>query len=138
MSHFFRVLLLVQLGVALAGCATSHTERELNFTASALTKVSAAVDSTVRYTSGLEQANGAQLLALSTDHDSALMEPFKNFSVLVRRVGSYSEVLVCEPDGSRGLLEDAGCTAKLDKHLWRDNPPALCQFTLDLEAVCKR
>lgn len=138
MNRFFRVVLLVQLGVAFAGCATSHTERELNFTASVLTKVSAAVDSTVRYTQVLEQTTSAELLALSTEHDPALMEPFKNFSVLVRRVGPYSEVLVCEPDGSKGLLEDAGCTAKLDKHLWRDNPPALCQFTLDLETLCKR
>lgn len=138
MSSFFQVALLMQLGVALAGCATPHTELELNFTASALTKVSAAVDSTVRYTPVLEQATSAELLALSTDHDPALMTPFKNFKVLVRRVGPNSEVLVCEPDGSRGLLEDAGCTAKLDKHLWRDSPPALCQFTLDLEALCKR
>lgn len=138
MSRLFRGLLLVQLGVVLAGCATSHTEQELNFTASALTKVSAAVDSTIRYTPFLKQATSAELLALSTDHDPALMAPFKNFKVLVRRVGPHSEVLVCEPDGSRGLLEDAGCTAKLDKHLWRDNPPALCQFTLDLEVLCKR
>jgi hypothetical protein len=138
MSRIFPVVLLVQLGVALAGCATSHTERELNFTASALTKVSAAVDSTVRYTQVLDQTTSAELLALSTEHDPELMEPFKNFRVLVRRVGPYSEVLVCEPDGSRGLLEDAGCTAKLDKHLWRDDPPALCQFTLELEVLCKR
>jgi hypothetical protein len=138
MNRTYGVALLVQLGVALAGCATSHTEQELNFTASALTKVSAAVDSTVRYTQVPEQATSAELLALSTDHDPALMKPFKNFKVLVLRVGPHSEVLVCETDGSKGLLEDAGCTAKLDKHLWRDSPPALCKFTLDLEALCKR
>ena len=138
MNRFFRVLLIVEMSLGVAGCATSQTERELNFTASALTKVSAAVDSTVRYTQVLEQATSSELLALSTSHDPALMEPFKNFKVLARRAGPHSEVLVCEADGSKGLLDDSGCTAKLDKHLWRDSPTALCEFTLDLEALCRR
>ena len=131
-----RVLLSIALTVLVSSCATSRSEQELNYTASALTKVSAAVDATVQYMSVPHGASSAEILELSTSDDPALLAPFKGFQILARREGSFSEVLVCERDGSRALLEDAGCTAKLDRTHWRDNPHARCEFTLDLKSIC--
>jgi hypothetical protein len=122
----------------LTGCATQHSEKEMNFSASALTKLSAAVDATVRYTQIPDGVNGAELLTLSAAEDPTLLEPFKTFKILVRREGRFSGVLVCEADGSAALLEDSGCTAKLDRHAWREKLTARCEFSLDLSALCQR
>ena len=120
------------------GCATQHSEKEMNFSASALTKLSAAVDATVRYTPIPAGVNGTELLMLSTAEDPTLLEPFKTFKILARRDGRFSEVLVCEADGSAALLEDSGCTARLDRHAWREKPMTRCEFSLDLAALCQR
>lgn len=122
----------------LSGCAAQQSDQEMNYSASALTKLSAAVDATVRYTQIPEGVNGEELLRLSTAEDPSLLEPFKNFKILARREGRYSQVLMCEADGSSALLEDSGCTAKLDRHAWRDSPMTRCEFSLDLAALCQR
>lgn len=103
--------------------------------ASALTKVAAAVDSAIRYKDapmGVE----AELLRLATEHDPELLAPFQGLKLRVRRSGANSSVLVCSADETRGLIEDAGCTARSDEHLWRRQPSAECRFHLDLDAVC--
>lgn len=110
----------------------------MNHLASALTKVSAAVDATVRYKRSSDGLEGAQLLQAATAHDSSVMKPFDGLTVRVRRVGRDSSVLVCgAPDGP-ALLEDAGCTAKLDEHRWSNNANDRCEFTLDVKQVCAR
>jgi outer membrane murein-binding lipoprotein Lpp len=124
--------------VLLASCATQPNEQEMDYLASALTKVSAAVDATVRYRRLPENMSESELLRAATAHDNQLMKPFDGFTVRVLRSGRDSAVLVCQPRG-RALLEDAGCTAKLDVHRW--NAPGgndLCEFTLDLNTVCAR
>lgn len=136
MKQLSCVLLSVALTALVSSCATYRSEQELNYTASALTKVSAAVDATVQYMSVPNGASSAEILRLSTSEDPALLKPLKGFRILARREGPFSEVLVCEHDGSKALLEDAGCTAKLDRTHWRDNPHARCEFTLDLKSIC--
>jgi hypothetical protein len=115
---------LALAAVLLASCATQPSEREMNYLASALTKVSAAVDATVRYRRQPESLTEG--------------EPFDGLSVRVLRSGRDSAVLVCQPQG-KALLEDAGCTAKLDAHRWRTTGGGnQCAFTLDLDKVCAR
>ena len=138
MTPLLRYLVLSASFFMLSGCAAQRSETEMNFSASALTKLSAAVDATVRYTQIPAGVNGAELLALSTVEDPTLLEPFKTFKILARRDGRFSEVLVCEADGSAALLEDSGCTAKLDRHAWREKPLSRCEFSLDLAALCQR
>ncbi|MDB5859966.1 MAG: hypothetical protein JWQ76_3655 [Ramlibacter sp.] len=124
--------------VLLASCATQPNEREMNYLASALTKVSAAVDATVRYRRPPENMSEGDLLRAATAHDIQLLKPFDGFTVRVLRSGRDSAVMVCQPRG-RALLEDAGCTPKLDVHRW--NAPGgndRCEFTLDLNTVCAR
>ena len=120
------------------GCAAQHNEKKMNFSASALTKLAAAVDATVRYMQIPDEVTGVGLLALATAEDPSLLEPFKTFKVIVHREGRFSEVLMCEAEGTTALLEDSGCTAKLDRHAWRERPLTRCAFTLDLPTLCKR
>lgn len=126
------------IGALLSGCALRPSEREMNYLASALTKVSAAVDATVRFRPSPADASQAQILQLSTAHDAGLLKPFDHYTVHVLRSGRLSAVLVCDSSGKVALLEDAGCTAKLDEHRWASPTAQWCEFTMDLPAVCGR
>ena len=120
----------------LAGCA-STPEREINFLASAMTKLSAAVDATVRFRRPPDEIAEAELLRLSVAHDPALLKPFDGMTLRVLREARDSAVLLCEPNAGKALLEDAGCTAKLDRHRWNSGADR-CEFTLDVKEVCAR
>lgn len=137
MIRIFKLTAAIAI-TALGACASPPTEREMNYMASALTKVSAAVDATVRYSSPGESLSAEQLLQLSTAHDADLMKPFEGFNVRVLRSGEDSAVLVCRKDDGAALLEDAGCTARLDRHRWNSGGDDRCQFTLDLKTICAR
>lgn len=104
--------------------------------ASQLTKLSAVVESTVRYKNPPGDLDEQSLLKLATLHDPQLLENFSGFKVRVLSKERHSVVLVCTEDGQRGLLEDAACTLALDRHHWKDlqNPP--CEFTVATETAC--
>jgi len=53
----------------------------------------------------------------------------------VLREGADSAVLVCESAADKALLEDAGCTARLDAQRWQGGDDA-CAFTLRLREIC--
>ncbi|TWO68070.1 hypothetical protein FN976_24345 [Caenimonas sedimenti] len=135
-----KIHLLVYLALAslVGACALRPSEREMNYLASALTKVSAGVDATVRFRPPPAGASEAEVLQMSTAHDPGLLKPFADYTVRVQRSGRASAVLVCDRGGSTALLEDAGCTAKLDEHRWSASTPQRCEFTLDLSTVCGR
>lgn len=137
MNKYARIALYLST-LFLAACATPPNEREMNTLASALTKVSAAVDATVRYKRSADALENAQLLQASTTHDPGLLKPFQGQRVRVLRVGRDSSVLLCDTNSGDVLLEDAGCTPQLDVHRWRDTPKASCEFSLDLKKVCAR
>lgn len=128
------VLALALLG----GCATQPSGREMNYLASALTKVSAAVDATARFRRSADGLDEALLLQTAIAHDPDLMKSFEGFTVRVLRIGRDSAVLVCEAGNGSPLLEDAGCTAKLDAHRWSQGGDRRCEFTLDVKQSCAR
>lgn len=103
--------------------------------ASALTKLSAAVESTVRYKNPPSELGESELLVLATRHDPVLLENFKNYKVRVLRKARHSVVLVCDASGTRALLEDAGCTGPMDRERWKDKPEP-CEFSIDTEKIC--
>ncbi|CAN5418886.1 hypothetical protein BH10PSE16_BH10PSE16_36800 [soil metagenome] len=122
----------------LGGCAAQLSEHKMNYLASALTKVSASVDATARYKRSTDSLDEAQLLRASTDHDPELMKPFEGMTVLVKRIGRDSAVLVCQANAGKALLEDTGCTAKMEVHRWRNSEVSRCEFTLDVQQLCAR
>ncbi len=136
MSRSCTVLLLC---ASLAGGALADpsAEEAMMIRASALTKLSTAVEAAVRYdaeaSSGLD---GQALLAFAVRDDAALLERFAGLELRVARGDRHASVLVCSPDGGGALLEDAGCTSRLDRHAWREADAAPCEFRLDLAALC--
>jgi hypothetical protein len=136
MKKYLPPFALVMLAL-LMGCASRPSDREMNSLASALTKVSAAVDASARYKRSTDTLDEKQLLQVSTAHDTGLMRPFEGMTVRVLRVGRDSAVLVCQANNGSALLEDAGCTARLDAPRWNTGPNP-CEFTLDVKQICAR
>jgi len=104
--------------------------------ASQLTKLSAAVESTVRYKNPPADLDEHDLLMLATQHDPQLLENFSGFKVRALSEERHSVVLVCTEDGLRGLMEDAACTPALDRHHWRDSGSPPCDFTVETVSAC--
>lgn len=104
--------------------------------ASELTKLSKAVEGFVRYEDYPDDISDQDILMRATQHDPSLLKPFSGYILKVNRVSKHAAVLVCNSDGTRGLLEDAGCNYELDIHLWESEKNA-CTFSVSIEDVCK-
>lgn len=132
-----KIILFVIAFTFVAGCRVSGAdEEEMYRLASALTKLSAAVEATVRYEEPPPGTGEQELLRLATQHDPSLLRPFENYFVRAVSRDRHAIVLLCTKDKTRGLIEDAGCSAKLDAHLWQANPPKACEFTIKVEQTC--
>lgn len=124
--------------LAFAGCTASRAAEaeKMYVLGSALTKLSASVEATVRYEDPPQGISDKELLALSTKHDPGLMEPFTDYDLHVSREDAHAVVLVCDKEGKIGLLEDAGCSSEMDRHLWKEDPPKPCKITLKAREAC--
>ncbi len=132
---------IILLAVFVAGCAGLPTEEqaredEMLIVASALTKVAAAAEASVRYGNPPENLSDEEFLKYATAHDPALLQPFAKYRLKALRQDRHAVVLVCSADGSVALIEDAGCTAQSDRHHWRSIPLPTCAFTLEPAKVC--
>jgi hypothetical protein len=129
-------VLLLWASLAGGALADPSAEEAMMIRASALTKLSTAVEAAVRYDAEASAGLDAQaLLAFAAGDDAALLERFAGLELRVARGDRHASVLVCSPDGG-ALLEDAGCTSRLDRHAWREADAAPCEFRLDLAALC--
>jgi hypothetical protein len=123
----------------LTGCCLVRpgNSEEMLTLASSLTKLSAAVEATVRYKNPPPDLSDQELLELAVRHDPGLLTPFAAYRVRVLSEAKHAVVLVCTQDGKAGLLEDAGCNSKFDKHLWQEKPAVPCAFTMKLPDACQ-
>ncbi len=130
-------LLFVLSVTFLVGCRVdASSEDEMYQLASALTKLSAAVESTVRYKNPPDGMSDEELLTLATQHDPDLLQPFSGYAIKVRRDNHHAILLICTKQGDRALLEDVGCSAKLDAHPWQSQLAKACTFTLTADKAC--
>ena len=124
----------------LAGCATPgpgpYSEENMMALAAALTKVSAAAEVNLRDGAPSDMLTDDEFLAQSVAHDPGLLQPFAAVSIKAARQGRHTVILVCSRDGATALLEDLGCTAAMDRHRWKDDPPSACAFTSGLAQIC--
>ena len=107
----------------------NQSESRMYTLAAALKKLSKTVETTPSVT-------GDELLNQATKRDPALLAPFKEYTVKVLRQDKHSAVMICDKKKNTALLEDTGCTAKLDLHHWRENSGSACEFTLSLAKTC--
>ncbi|WP_372825893.1 hypothetical protein [Polaromonas sp.] len=130
-----KILMSLALLSALTSCA-AQDNRQMYAKASALTKLSAAVEATVLYRNPSPTLSDDELLKLVAANDPTLLKEFDGFKVRVLRESQGVVLLVCKTKADLALLEDASCTAKLDRHHWRDSAKNLCEFTLKTVEVC--
>ena len=100
---------------------------------SEVTKLSKAVESTVRY-SDVSNISDSELLARSTEHNPELLKQFSGYFIRIARNDRDVIILICTKDQKRALFEDAGCTSELDKISWDKN--LKCDFTSKVEIAC--
>lgn len=130
-----KIILILTLASALTSCA-AQDGRQMYAKASALTKLSAAVEATVLYRDPSPTLTDDELLRLATASDPRLLQEFDGLKLRVRKEPQVVTLLVCSVDADFALLEDVSCTAKLDRHHWRDSASTLCEFTLRTAEVC--
>ena len=133
--------LVMAVVIALAGCATlatgqPYSEDEMMTAAAALTKVTAAAEGNLRYGSLSDLLSDTEFLAQSVAYDPELVKPLAAYQIKATRQGGHVVILVCSQDGATALLEDAGCTAAMDRHRWRDDPMTACVFTINIAQLC--
>lgn len=124
--------------IALVGCredSASDREQMLQL-ASALTKLSAAVESSCRYKNPPADLRDEGLVELATRHDPKLLQPFHEYLLKAKCEEAHGVVLLCSKD-DRALIEDSGCSGALDIHHWQSELPRACAFALPVRAACK-
>lgn len=129
---------LLFIALVAAGCASAESDvATMSRLASDLTRLSRAVDAYVSSTANLPTSD-KEIIEAATAHDPDLRKPFERYQLRVAITARDSAVLVCSADGRRLLLEDAGCTAKVEHRPWQEVPLPPCASTLDLTRVCRK
>lgn len=133
-----RVVMASMLTVLIVACRGEALSNEAVILplASATTKLSAAVESTCRYKQPPEGTTDTALIERATAHDPALVRPFVGYVVKARCEQRHGLVLVCSANGEKALLEDNGCTGAFDRHAWREESAAPCEYRLAVREVC--
>ena len=103
---------------------------------SALTKLCASVEATVRYEDPPVGIGDEELLSMATKHDPGLLVPFAGYKVRIKQEERHAVLLICDKEGRTGLLEDACCSAPMDKYLWNVEPANPCDFTINVKVIC--
>jgi hypothetical protein len=130
------LLTFIMVTVGCAAFGDSIDETTMQRLASRLTKVAAALDSHVIDKGVTGFADDGALLRAATAHDPGLLDGFEAYHLRVIVAERDSAILVCTADRLRALLEDVGCTAKMDFHRWPRSEP--CEFSSDPKQVCQR
>lgn len=127
----FRILLLsvLLLNSGCAHCNASGPDEEMYTLASALTKLTSAVEEKVLFKEAPSELKDMDLITLSTSHDRRLTAPFNKYLLKAAMVNGHAVVLVCDQGGRKALLEDGGCSSILDRHWWRDQPNHPCEVS---------
>ena len=124
MKRYLAITLFLAM---LSGCATTdHSNDRYYEMATALTKLTAAVESTVRYKHPPEGLKDQALVDYAVSHDPSLLNGFEGYRLKVLTGDRHAIVLVCDADSA--IFEDMGCTKEMDTHRWQQSEP--CGFTL--------
>jgi hypothetical protein len=124
------VLLLAACAIPLASAINADERGLLSVK---MVNLSSAVDTYFRLLprdpEGFDDTN----LRMSTRHDPSLLEQFANYVLKTQYQDPYAVVLLCTQDGKQAIMEDAGCSARLDRQVTGDAP---CEFTLRVAPEC--
>jgi hypothetical protein len=131
-----RLVAVLAVSTGAMGCA-AQSEALMYEKASALTKLSSAAEAVLLYSDLPLATTDVEILRSATQGTPDLLREFDAYTLRVGRHHQGVVLLVCEANGGVALLEDASCTAKMDRHHWRDFPGGACAFTLQMPNACE-
>lgn len=124
------------VGACVSSIAAAPDAKERGRLSSKMVNLSSAVDA---YFADLAEApidSDFNILENATRHDSSLLaSEFEPYLLKVQYQKSYAILLLCSKDGSRTIMEDAGCSARLDRQV--ADAAAPCKFTLVVKRSCE-
>lgn len=140
MNHQLRInTFIIALIFIFSGCAFSgggaHATQELG---PPLLRLTSAVDGVCerRDVYGFPLGgSGEELIRLAVGDDPSLLIPFKGLIYKAKCENNHAIVLVCDSEGKKTLMEDAGCTIKIDYRA--EEPGRACEFSVQVDTVCK-
>lgn len=134
----FSILIKLFPSILLAACisATADTPSasDRGILSTKTVNLSSAVD--MYFTDFTEQPDEsiATTLENATQHDKRLLDQvFSNYELKVQYQNPYAVLLICSKDGRSAIMEDAGCSARIDRQV---TSPAPCEFTLKVTHGC--
>lgn len=133
-QQFFMILAVLLL---FGGCASNGSHLpgadERGLLAVKMVNLSAAVDAYFMTMPTAPKESDAVVLRQATSHDPRLLAPeFSAYALKVQYQNPYAVVLLCSTDG-KAIMEDAGCSARLDRQAPAD---ADCRFPLRVLPGC--
>lgn len=137
MKH--RILISLIAASLLSACAApivaAPDAEERGILSTKMVNLSSAVDT---YFDNLPEApldTAENILQSATRHDPRLLAPeFGPYIFKTQYQNPYAVLLLCSKDGKRAIMEDAGCSARLDRQVTDAAP---CEFTLIVKHGCQ-
>jgi hypothetical protein len=119
----------------LAACAaTGPNTAERGILSTKIVNLSSAVDTYFADLPGAPTDSDVIILQNSTQHDKRLLAPeFEHYVLKVQYQNPYAVLLLCSKDGGSAIMEDAGCSARLDRQVIHIAP---CEFALRVSQDC--
>src|SRR6185369_13934596 len=136
MKH--HILIILFTSMFLAACAApivaAPDAEERGRLSTKMVNLSSAVDTYFGDKTKIPTGNDVTILQNATTHDKRLLDPvFEPYLLKVQYQNPYAVLLLCSKDGKRAIMEDAGCSARLDRQIIQDAP---CEFTLHVIKGC--
>lgn len=99
-----------------------------------MVNLSSAVNTYFSHLSTAPIESDAMILQKATRHDKRLLaREFEPYELKVQYQNQHAVLLLCSRDGTRAIMEDAGCSARLDRQVIHATP---CKFTLRVSRTC--
>lgn len=135
----YSVLISLAATLLLAACAVPIVDapdsKERGQLSTKMVNLSSAVDT---YFADLPEApidSDVNILQSATRHDPRLLPTeLQSYVLKVQYQNPYAVLLLCSKDGNRTIMEDAGCSARLDRQVTQTAP---CEFTLRITQSCQ-
>lgn len=124
-----------------SSCGFAQQDVKLYQSGSALTKLTRAMAAQARHVDGVLEEDSFLPEAISpnlkqgTAHDPQLLDPFKGHVLRLRIENHHALILVCQEQTA--LIEDASCTANIDRYSSLEGRTSPCEFTMKVAEFCK-
>lgn len=136
MKHL--ILIIVVTSMLLSACVApivAAPDAERGRLSTKMVNLSSAVDTYFANLSKIPTDSDATIVQNATVHDKRLLAPeFENYVLKVQYQNPYAVLLLCSKDSKRAIMEDAGCSARIDRQVVQDLP---CEFTLNVSKGCR-